>query len=184
MVIGFSGGMGVGKSTAVETLRESQIKPWGVTVKLIKFAQPLYDMQEFIYDRISGVYTRPETFIKDRKLLQWLGTDWGRESISKSLWMDVWKADVELALAKGFTVVADDVRFDNEAQAIKDLGGKVILITSTKASERINTGAGIQNHASEAGISKNLIDKHITNDADYQSYVETLEATFKSLGIK
>lgn len=179
-LIGLSGGMGVGKSCAVETLTLVS----STAIKLVKFAQPLYDIQEFIYDRISGVYTRPESFIKDRKLLQWLGTDWGRDSISKTLWMDVWKADAELALAKGYTVVSDDVRFDNEAQAIKDMGGHVILITSTKASERINTNAGLVNHASEAGISKNLIDKHIANDASYESYVEQLEAVFKSLGIK
>lgn len=180
MIIGLTGGMGVGKSTAVKTLEALSNKP----VKLIKFAQPLYDAQEFLYNRISGVYSRPDTFIKDRKLLQWLGTEWGRETISPSVWVDVWKLDTEIAVLKGYTVVCDDVRFDNEAEVIKLLGGHIVLITSNKSFERITATDGAKKHASEAGVSKNLIDRYIANDANYESYVEQLEAVFKSLGIR
>jgi hypothetical protein len=184
MIIGFSGGMGVGKSTAVKILsgllyRASSCRP----PHLIKFAQPLYDIQEYAYDRIEGAYKRPDTFIKDRKLLQWLGTEWGRDTLSKSLWVDVWKTDAEIAIAKGYTVICDDVRFDNEAQAIKDLGGHILSITSNKVAERINV-TGIIGHASEAGIHNGFIDKVITNDASYDEYVEQLESVFRSLGIK
>ena len=111
-IIAFSGKMGVGKSTAIERI---YAKSNGV-VHLVKFAQPLYDMQEFIYRRISSVVQRPANFTKDRKLLQWLGTDWGR-GMKETLWVDLFKAQVEKILDHNPTavIVCDDVRFDNEA---------------------------------------------------------------------
>jgi len=184
-LVGFSGNMGCGKSSAIEVLR-NLIDGHNVNtkVKLVKFAGPLYDMQEYIYNRISGVYTRPENFVKDRKLLQWLGTDWGRQTVSESIWVDIWKSDVEIALAKGYTVVCDDVRFDNEAEAIKSIGGKLVLITSDNNLDRITTNTGIKSHASEMGINKSLVDKHVANDGSYDEYVQKLETMFESLNLK
>lgn len=184
MIIGFTGGMGVGKSTAVKILTAALYRDYTQRPgTLIKFAQPLYDMQEFIYDRISGVYQRPATFVKDRKLLQWIGTEWGR-GMSPTLWVDIWKSDAEIALAKGYTVIVDDVRFDNEAQAIKDMGGTIISVTSKHAPVRIDTRAGILGHTSEKGIDSKFVDKHVANDLDYECYVKELERVFQSLGIK
>lgn len=176
MIIGFTGKMGVGKSTAVKEL--------GDKFKLIKFAQPLYDIQEYAYRRIEGAYKRPENFIKDRTLLQWLGTEWGRNTLSQNLWIDVWKTDAEIALFKGNYVVVDDVRFDNEAQAIRELGGKIIQITSDRTEERIDTKAGISGHPSESGVTPNLVDITVKNDLSLTHYLKELEAVFNSLGIK
>ncbi len=181
MIIGFTGSMGVGKSLAVRTL-EGYLYPKFTT--LSKLAQPLYDIQEYAYQRIESAYKRPEGFIKDRKLLQWLGTEWGRDTLSKTLWVDVWKADVEVKIFKGYEVICDDVRFDEEAQAIKALGGKIILITSDKTAQRINTEAGIKAHASESGISKHLIDAHIVNNGSVEEYEEKLYETFRLLGVE
>lgn len=158
-LIGLNGGMGVGKSTAIELLRAQ-----GETVSVVKFAQPLYDVQEFLYSRISSVYSRPESFVKDRKLLQWIGTDWGRETLSQTLWVDLWKAEVRRLSATGALIVCDDVRFDNEAEAVHALGGVVIKITSDRALDRITTANGIQNHKSEAGIRPSLVDFIIQNN--------------------
>lgn len=181
MIIGFTGGMGVGKSTAV-TLVTEFFYPKFVT--LTKFAQPLYDIQEFAYQRIEGAYKRPESFIKDRKLLQWIGTEWGRDSLSKTLWVDVWKADAEVKLFKGYIVICDDVRFDNEAETIRSMGGKIISITSNKVAARIDTGSGIKAHASESGISKFLIDAHIENNGTKDQYQQAIWGALKDLGIK
>jgi hypothetical protein len=172
MIIGLNGGMGVGKSTAFEILKKHFIH-----VKLIKFAQPLYDMQEFVYDRIKSVHTRPEDFVKDRKLLQWLGTDWGRDTISKTLWVDLWKAAAKQAHHEGYAViVCDDVRFDNEAEAIRQAGGVVLSITSEAAKARITTANGIAGHKSEAGISPDLIHFSIANDGTLEQYENSLLA--------
>ncbi len=165
-IIGLNGGMGVGKSTAAGIITQLSDRP----VHLVKFAQPLYDMQEYIYSRIKSVHTRPSTFIKDRKLLQWLGTEWGRGTISESLWIDLWRAEVEQALSTGCNVICDDVRFDNEGEIIRKLGGTVINIQSIHAENRMSNLRGITAHASEAGVNSNLISRYVRNDGTPEEF--------------
>lgn len=183
MIIGLSGGMGVGKSTAVKLIKEAYFtKP----VQLFKFAQPLYDIQEYVYNRIDEIYTRPKEFIKDRKLLQWIGTDWGRSTISDSIWIDLWKNDVSSFLnnTQEGVVICDDVRFDNEAEAVKTMGGLIIRVTSQRAKERAVGGEGIKGHPSEAGLSDYLVDSIIENDNTITSYELVLLQTIKNFAAR
>jgi len=169
-IIGFSGLMGVGKSTAIASVRALHTAP----TKQFKFAQPLYDIQEYIYDRIAQVYKPGKDFVKDRTLLQWVGTEWGRGTISESLWIDLWKAEVTRYLTRNphAVIVCDDVRFDNEAEAIKAMGGKIIQLTGPS---RTDTGAGISGHASENGIDSMFIDATIDNSGPIEDLKRLLE---------
>lgn len=178
-ILAFNGAMGSGKSTAIERLIEIHE---GRVVN-VKFAQPLYDMQEMIYRRIQDVHQRPESFIKDRKLLQWLGTEWGR-GINENLWVRLWKKrveDVHFGM-KNALIVCDDVRFDNEAQVIKDLGGKVVHIFCTRTAQRIDVKAGIANHSSEAGIDEKLIDMMVVNDGTVPEFRDNITKIYQSFG--
>lgn len=180
MIIGFSGKMGVGKSTAIEVLRASTGRP----VFLVKFAQPLYDIQEAVYDRVAPVYKRPEYFVKDRKLLQWMGTEWGRDSISKTLWVDLWSARATQIWAENPSaiVACDDVRFDNEAETIRRHGGRVVLLTDTlKYRDRAEGGVGIQGHSSEAGIAPALVDRTVDNNNTLNNFKAKLCALYSEL---
>lgn len=179
MIIGFSGGMGVGKSTAVNVLRANTDRP----VYLIKFAQPLYDMQELIYNRIRPVYERPESFVKDRKLLQWLGTEWGRDTISKTLWVDLWKARAGQVFFDNprSIIVCDDVRFDNEAETIKGAGGQVVLLTAKGSADRAFGGEGIKQHSSEAGIDGKYVDHHVDNSGTLDNFKAKLCVLYRDL---
>lgn len=170
-IIAFTGAMGSGKSTAINELK----KIIGGQSANIKFAQPLYDIQEMIYRRISGVYQRPESFIKDRKLLQWLGTDWGRTTISDTVWVDLWKHQVALvkSLQQNVSLITcDDVRFDNEAEAVKSVGGYVIQVT--RADRTPDGGEGIKAHASEAGLSSEHVDFILPNNGSIQELRDNL----------
>lgn len=171
LLIGLSGKMGVGKSTALNILKDDFFP---LNVQVVKFAQPLYDMQEMIYRRISAVHPRPSAFIKDRVLLQWLGTDWGRGMISEDIWVDLWKHEALTLLNKGAIVVCDDVRYDNEAELIKNLGGFTIQLTSNTTDSRIDTSSGIVNHKSEAGIDSRLVDRVISNDGTVEQLRNSL----------
>ncbi len=179
-LIGLNGTMGCGKSEAFKAIKAYAGNRETV---LVKFAQPLYDMQELIYDRIKSVYSRPDTFIKDRKLLQWLGTDWGRDTISTNLWVDIWKTEVERNIAKGALVVCDDVRFDNEASVVKAMGGTIVRIISNRTAERIDTNAGIKSHASEAGIAHEFVDIFMENNTSLEDYKGSLSLLCRKLGI-
>jgi hypothetical protein len=66
-----------------------------------------------------------DTFkLTPRKLLQLLGTECGREIIHPQIWVNALFADYE----KDSEWIVTDVRFPNEAQAIKDKGGIVIRV--------------------------------------------------------
>ncbi len=176
-ILGLNGSMGSGKSTSFNIIKDL----FPGSVGLVKFAQPLYDMQESIYDRIKSVHARPADFIKDRKLLQWLGTDWGRQTIRDTLWIDLWKAKVAQHAEEGTgLVVVDDVRFDNEAQAIRDLGGMTINIQSDAALARMAKAnlMGIQSHASEKGLPTRLVDRTVYNNYTMDELRARYQKTF------
>lgn len=180
MIIGFSAGMGAGKTTAIECV-QFLLKDTKQKIAVVKFAQPLYDMQEFIYRRISSVHERPADFVKDRKLLQWLGTDWGRDSINQNLWVNIWKAEALAKQKEGYLVLCDDVRFDNEAVELIKLDGIVVKINADFAKERITTANGLKNHASEAGISLEYVTHTVDNNGTKSEYQDKLIKLFSKI---
>jgi hypothetical protein len=63
-----------------------------------------------------------------RHAMQTLGTEW-RDLISKELWVDAWERDIRAFWKKSdYGVVVDDLRFRHEADRVRVLGGKIILI--------------------------------------------------------
>ncbi len=179
-LIGFTGAMGSGKSEAIKVLNQ-MLHEYRLESYLLKFAQPLYDIQEMIYTRIAPVHQRPKDFVKDRKLLQWIGTEWGRDSISNTLWIDLWKAEAVERLSLEQFVLCDDVRFENEAETFKQMGGIIIKLQTTRNKERITTANGIVNHASENGLRSDLVDYVVDNDGTLAEYHTKLNALFAQL---
>jgi hypothetical protein len=93
-----------------------------------------------------------------RVAMQTLGTDWGRNMVGPDLWVNATMLRVDADLARGLVVVIDDLRFDNEALAIRKRGGLVVQLERPGVSY---TGE----HASEVGVSGHLI-HHIVPNAD------------------
>ena len=131
-VIGLSGFAQSGKTTAALYLE----KKYGVRRKHI--AEPLRAMlavlmqangmsSEEITRYLEGDLKEsvvPCLGITSRYAQITLGTEWGRELISQDLWSNTWAAGVQ----DGESVMNDSVRFPNEADAIRRLGGVVIMI--------------------------------------------------------
>jgi hypothetical protein len=63
----------------------------------------------------------PTLGFRSRTLQQKLGTEWGRMAMSESFWVRVWEARAR----RHIKVVADDCRFPNEVEAVKNMGGQV-----------------------------------------------------------
>lgn len=67
--------------------------------------------------------------VTGRRMMQTLGTDWGRDLIGENLWVNLWARDVERVTHEMLCddlqprICCDDVRFANEAAAIRALGG-------------------------------------------------------------
>lgn len=126
-VIGIVGPEGAGKTTCAAIL-EGQ---FGYT--RLPFAEPLKRMILSLGVHERHVYGTPEN--KEAPLeifggksarwaMQTLGTEWGRECIGHGFWGDVWEAKA----ATAGLVVADDVRFPNEAERVRKLGGVILCV--------------------------------------------------------
>lgn len=90
-----------------------------------------------------------------RYAMQKLGTEWGREMIGDDIWRDAAKRQAIAAYQSGLSVVFDDVRFDNEAWAIREIGGIVISVWKPGLPPPMD-------HASEQGIAPALTDHFIS----------------------
>lgn len=127
-----------GKSTAVDYLISQHE---GVEMS---FAGPLYNILHFA-QRTCGF---PEE--KDRKFLQYIGTEWAREK-NPNVWVDVLLRDVE-ELGPAHNVYVSDVRFPNELTALKKAGFKTVRLFRNDASVDGTFGTGSRRHASETAM--------------------------------
>lgn len=160
-IIGLSGLAGSGKTEAAKALENAGYVR-------ISFATPLKQMLQVLVPEGTDKNERPpllqgKTY---REALQTLGTDWGRQMIGPDIWCNAAMSIADRLVEEGKNVVFDDVRFDNEAQAIVDRGGFVIRIT--------RPGVNSMGHASEAGISPKLIGGTLFNDDSIEYLHNTL----------
>jgi hypothetical protein len=125
--IGFGYKARSGKDTSAEYLQ----RQYGG--RIFKFAQPLYDIMSAVH-KISKI----DSF-KDTKLLTWMGTEWGR-SINENIWVDNCLARIREAEQQGCYMSGEpfvsnffitDVRFPNEAKALKENGFYLIKVDRT-----------------------------------------------------
>ena len=156
LIIGLTGQAGSGKSTVSTWLRDNHgfvILPFAGPLKrmLLTLGVPEGKMhgqaKEEPLDLLCGK--------SPRQAMQLLGKEWGREMIGIRLWKDAWLAEAK----KHNRIVADDVRFPNEACAIHGLGGIVLNIV------RPGMKTIASPHASEVAIKPENIDRTIVNRA-------------------
>lgn len=164
-IIGFAGNIGSGKTTAAIELS----KRGGF--QRIRFAGTLKKMMVAMglsLEEIDGALKEQPCAMlcgqTPRHAMQTIGTEWGRQLIGEDVWVNAWKRAVD-KLFPDAQVVVDDVRFANEAQAIRDMGGVVILV------ERPVTVEGnAASHASEALDFD--VDAVIVNNGTVESFLD------------
>lgn len=157
VVIGITGQIGAGKTLAASMVPDAVVVP---------FAEPLYRMLSAMTGipvadlQRRDLKERPIPWLgrSPRELLQTLGTDWGRDRVSPTVWIDLWRRRVAEISEQGVrTVVAPDLRFDNEALAVRSLGGEIWKVVRTGAA------AAIPSHKSEHGIPAGMVDRLVLN---------------------
>lgn len=184
ILIGVAGLARSGKDTAARFLADE------LGLYQYAFAEPLKTMLKSVFgdhfhegDR-SGIC--PEAGISYRRLMQTLGTEWGRYQVSPDLWVNLVGREFDKLKANPYRkggafdarlepggykgMILSDVRFDSEAEWIKGNGGVVVQLTRP-------TGTPEVTHASEQGVSRSLIDVHIDNSGTVE-YLHTQLSSF------
>ena len=155
-LIGIAGRKGSGKTVEVS---QYLIQYHGFT--RISFADPLKNMLlSFGLTREQLWGDEKETALEilggqtPRHAMQTLGTEWGRNLIYDEIWLNAWERAFNKCTSP---VVVDDLRFINEGEVIKKLGGKILLIERPEVESK-------DLHQSEVEISKIPYDYKIIND--------------------
>lgn len=163
-VIGITGRKRHGKDTVAR-----ELVLHGFTV--LRFADPLKAMLRAFYGAhgldVIEIERRIEGDLKEvpciylngrtpRYAMQTLGTEWGRDLMDKNLWTD----SLKRRAAQHEKVAVPDMRFNNEADAIAELGGKRMRV---EARERVGI-TDQSNHSSETAIDALPVEVELSNN--------------------
>lgn len=177
LILGLCGAAGSGKNAAAfHLVRDYSAASYA-------FADPLYAAVSVITGLSVADLQNRATKERDlgwlpaspRRLLQTIGTEWGRETIHPMIWImaTLRRIDAE----RPHLAVITDVRFENEAEAIHERGGAVWKI--------VRPGAGLAgdagSHSSEAGIPDHLVDDEILNDGPLATLDQRLDEAWRRL---
>lgn len=143
-IIVLFGMQGAGKSQAAESLRINR------GFNRVSLADPIYEMIATMLGKpVAEVRTLPKNNPMPelggttlRVALQTLGTEWGRNTIHKRIWVDAAVRRLTELRNAGLSAVIDDCRFLNEFNALRSLGAKFVKL------ERLSSPPQIQ-HESE-----------------------------------
>lgn len=145
ILIGLTGYARSGKSTVAGILRErDNFVEHSSADPIRRMARDILGVSLAELDEIKTV---PQDILggkTPRFLMQTLGTEWGREMIAPDLWINVCMQHVARSRLAGNPVVISDVRFPNEAHAIRKAGGVIWRV--------LRPGVEVAAHASETSV--------------------------------
>lgn len=152
-LIGIAGPARAGKDTLADYLLENLGDNWGRS----SFADPMKAMLKVIgVDCSDDAKDKMDDYfgVTPRRMMQTLGTEWGRDLIDKDFWVKVFAR-----MNAGKSLIVPDVRFENEAELVRSNG---ILIHLTGRGG-INSG-----HKSENPVGFKAGDIVIDNSRDLE----------------
>jgi len=160
-----------GKSTVAKHLEKTygyRIVPFAQTLKemAVPMLEALGHSREEALDLLMHDKERTLSLgITVRHLLRTLGTEWGRECIHPDVWLHCWQERIQ-----GIKhVVVDDVRFPNEAELVKRLGGTMVRVERPGAYTE-------HQHSSEGSLDHfDGFDFVLRNDGDVPALLDKVE---------
>ena len=169
-IIGFAGRKGSGKDTCADFLvNELGFQKQAFAAPLKNFCQQLFLLtdDQLWGDKRDIIDTRYQ--LTPRQLLQKFGTDFIRDQVSPTFWVDRF---ADWCKQQSQSIVVSDVRFDNEVNIIKQLGGRVYRV------ERSPSCLSLDKHKSESAETLSNLHGVIRNDgslSDLRAHVLSLD---------
>jgi len=181
LIIGLSGKAGSGKDTVAQYWVD---KEFGHNrIKTMSFADPLKAGAMAMFGlSLAQVHNPNRKEIVDdfwgmtpRYILQKLGTEVMRDQFGQNIWIKAVRRKIELTPCSFSIVVITDVRFKNEAEAIKEWGGFLVRVERRSAIPPL--GSANPDHPSETDLDdwKGGWDGLIKNDGDFIDLKEMAE---------
>jgi hypothetical protein len=167
--IGLSGSKGAGKDSVAAYLMEVR----SGMVRL-SFADPLKDIMRVLgfteaqlYDPVEKERVDPFWEASPRTIIQLVGTEALRYQVRQDIWVKLMEREIRTAPDK--VTVIPDVRFPNEAEMIRSLGGVVLRV------ERADNPLAMDSdqHVSERGLPEGMEAAIIKNDGSREDLRET-----------
>ncbi|UQS91700.1 deoxynucleotide monophosphate kinase [Pseudomonas chlororaphis subsp. piscium] len=178
ILIGLAGPARSGKSTAADHLVRNHL------LEHYTFADPLRSglMEIFNLDPDDFEGAKKEQPVdwlgrSPRELMQSMGTEWARQMVHPDVWVKLAEQNLNymqnsLSGVVGFVV--SDVRFENEAEFIRQRGGTIVHIVRPDA-------PGVNPHVSEAGIRRQAGDLIVYNSRSRESLRRWLDGCVRAI---
>lgn len=192
LIVGFTGRAKSGKSTAADAVGRYLLHNYGTPVNCCAFADPIREIGlifGFTNEQLNYQEFKEKVDerwgISPRKFMQLVGSEMFRTHIGPDVWVkhmfeigipkwvnwvmnhSVHALDKEIARSHVYACMIGDVRFKNEADAIRERGGLIIRINRPDVTDISN---GVQNHASEKEF--DLIQPDVVIDNTFSSVQE------------
>lgn len=178
LLIGLTGLARSGKTTAAEHLISTY---W---LEHYAFADPLRDGLMAIFNLDPNDFEgehkeQPLAWLgrSPRELMQSMGTEWARNSVHPDIWVKLAEQNLDYitrALSEVIGFVVSDVRFENEADFIRNRGGTLIHI-------RRKDAPGVNPHISEAGVCVHPNDLMLHNNGTIEEFLGSLDGIYCAL---
>ena len=178
LILGLTGKAGAGKDTVADMIY-SKRAGW----YRLSFAGPIKAM--LLESGLVSGASLANRLAKDRPLQPWgksprqlmqsLGTEWGRKLVHPDIWLLLLDQKVTNASEHGAGgVIITDVRFENEADAIRRAGGVVLHVVREAA-------ANVAAHSSEAGVVFKSGDFALHNDGTLAELFQKVEGVLENV---
>lgn len=167
-IIGITGQKGSGKSTAAAHMRNIHgFRQYDFAEPLKHTVAAIFGFTSFqLYDQKYKEQVDPFWGVTPRRVMQVVGTELFRDTLPKllpelklegeTLWIRCFREWLRGVPPYQKNIVIADVRFDDEAKAIKDMGGEIWCINADFVQSQ-------DTHASERGLMTIIPDHNIPN---------------------
>lgn len=178
ILIGLTGRAGSGKDTAADALVEQfGFVKMAFAAPLKRTASVLFNLPEcYFHDRdLKEKPLEDWDNLSPRHMLQLLGTESVRNVFGDNFWIKRWISEYG-QMTCDTNVVVTDVRYNNEAEAIRSLGG-VIIHVRRPGENGLDSSAG--SHSSEKGVDFNSRrDSWVNNTGSIEDLHKKMRAFF------